>query len=334
MKHFDAKEVKQAASGQWIESIYKAASIDVVPNKHQPCPACGGTDRFRCDDRHGNGDYYCNQCGAGDGFNLLMKIHGCSFDSALSFVASVIGLSLDGKPSILPTRVKHRPPQPIYTPDNPNPAAVKQGEHIRNSASADDGTINRYLVSRGITTGASSPAFIRLMQAYEPASKTTLPCMVCPIRTADGYVTGYHKTYLDPNTGDKAQIENPKRFTPALYDGAYKGCSVWLGRPDGRLIVCEGIETGLAVQQMMNGRAVWCSLSASMMKNITLPSHVRVVEIWCDNDTNQTGQQAAQILHDRLRADSILVKIVTPPDPDTDWLDVLNQRKAVIDATA
>jgi hypothetical protein len=28
--------------------------------KHKPCPSCGGEDRFRFTDRHGDGDYFCS----------------------------------------------------------------------------------------------------------------------------------------------------------------------------------------------------------------------------------------------------------------------------------
>ncbi|WP_435052153.1 primase-helicase zinc-binding domain-containing protein [Escherichia coli] len=47
-------------------------------NRHQPCPVCGGSDRFRFDDREGRGTWYCNQCGAGDGLKLVEKVFGVS----------------------------------------------------------------------------------------------------------------------------------------------------------------------------------------------------------------------------------------------------------------
>ncbi|MFA9256090.1 primase-helicase zinc-binding domain-containing protein, partial [Escherichia coli] len=48
-----------------------ALGIQVLKNRHQPCPVCGGSDRFRFDDREGRGTWYCNQCGAGDGLKLV-----------------------------------------------------------------------------------------------------------------------------------------------------------------------------------------------------------------------------------------------------------------------
>jgi len=52
-----------------------------LTNKHGPCPLCGGKDRFRFDDRHGDGDYFCNQCGPGVGLILVQKKNGWDFQN-------------------------------------------------------------------------------------------------------------------------------------------------------------------------------------------------------------------------------------------------------------
>ena len=83
-------EVKRAAHGRW-PGVLAAFGIpaEMLVNRHGPCPMCGGTDRFRFDDRHGNGEYYCNGCGAGDGFRLLEKHLGWDFPRAAREVAEV-----------------------------------------------------------------------------------------------------------------------------------------------------------------------------------------------------------------------------------------------------
>ncbi len=40
------------ALGHWPR-ILPALGIQVLKNRHQPCPVCGGSDRFRFDDREG-----------------------------------------------------------------------------------------------------------------------------------------------------------------------------------------------------------------------------------------------------------------------------------------
>jgi putative DNA primase/helicase len=59
---------------------------------HGPCPICGGKDRFRFDNRTGHGDRFCNVCRAGDGFQLLMRLHGWDFPTAIEHVLDTAGL--------------------------------------------------------------------------------------------------------------------------------------------------------------------------------------------------------------------------------------------------
>lgn len=90
-------QVRDAALGRWKDLIFPAFAITVPAqkNKHGPCPICGGTDRFRCDDKQGKGTFICNQCGAGDGFELIVKARGMTHGEVLKEVGAVIGLSAD-----------------------------------------------------------------------------------------------------------------------------------------------------------------------------------------------------------------------------------------------
>lgn len=90
-------QVRDAALGRWKDLIFPAFAITVPAqkNKHGPCPICGGTDRFRCDDKQGKGTFICNKCGAGDGFELIVKARGMTHGEVLKEVGAVIGLSAD-----------------------------------------------------------------------------------------------------------------------------------------------------------------------------------------------------------------------------------------------
>lgn len=89
---FQIGDVKARATGMWADTIFPRFNIDVRFKKKTPCPACGGSDRFRYDDKNGNGDYFCQQCGAGDGISLIQKVTGLTFPEALSEVAAIVGL--------------------------------------------------------------------------------------------------------------------------------------------------------------------------------------------------------------------------------------------------
>ena len=81
-----------AARGRWREILPPLGiPLKFLNGKHQACPACGGRDRARFDDRRGNGDYFCSHCGAGNGFDLLQKVHGWAFGETARRVDQIIG---------------------------------------------------------------------------------------------------------------------------------------------------------------------------------------------------------------------------------------------------
>ncbi|ENE1775066.1 DNA primase, partial [Salmonella enterica] len=89
MKMNVTETVKQAC-GYWPR-ILPALGVKVIKNRHQSCPVCGGSDRFRFDDKEGRGTWFCNQCGAGDGLKLVEKVFGVSASEAAGKVNAVTG---------------------------------------------------------------------------------------------------------------------------------------------------------------------------------------------------------------------------------------------------
>tara|TARA_R100000935_G_scaffold26072_1_gene45992 strand:- start:44 stop:922 length:879 start_codon:yes stop_codon:yes gene_type:complete len=53
---------------------------------------CGGDDRFRCDDKRGEGTWICSQCGAGNGFMLVKDFTGLDVYETNKLIAGAIGL--------------------------------------------------------------------------------------------------------------------------------------------------------------------------------------------------------------------------------------------------
>ncbi|HIB1548836.1 TPA: primase-helicase zinc-binding domain-containing protein, partial [Salmonella enterica subsp. enterica serovar Muenchen] len=93
MRNIDLiREVTSAAANNWPH-VLAGLHIDVPdsPRKHAPCPACGGADRFRFDD-NGRGSFICNQCGAGDGLDLIKKVNNCDTTEAAQLAAGVLGI--------------------------------------------------------------------------------------------------------------------------------------------------------------------------------------------------------------------------------------------------
>jgi putative DNA primase/helicase len=90
-----------AASGRWPELLGALAGLspEQLTDKHQPCPACAGADRYRWDRNDGPGGWYCNQCGgkdhaggAGSGMDLLTRVTGWDFKQACRRIEQHLGI--------------------------------------------------------------------------------------------------------------------------------------------------------------------------------------------------------------------------------------------------
>jgi hypothetical protein len=94
MKSYDWHDIKHHASGQWVQILGSLAGIgpEMLRNRHSPCPACGGKDRFRFDDKNGEGTYFCSQCSAGDGISLLEKCSNMPFFECVQAVGKYLML--------------------------------------------------------------------------------------------------------------------------------------------------------------------------------------------------------------------------------------------------
>ena len=86
--------LKDRAAGRW-PGILAALGVpsSALRNRHGPCPipGCGGKDRFRFDDKGGRGTWICSKCGAGDGIELVKRIHGVEFKEAARLIEQHIG---------------------------------------------------------------------------------------------------------------------------------------------------------------------------------------------------------------------------------------------------
>lgn len=93
------EHIQSQANGYYVSRIFSAVGIKLHSNhkKHQPCPLCGGSDRFRCDDKNGTGSWICNQCGAGTGYTLVRDYTGNDAYETHALIADILGID-GGKP--------------------------------------------------------------------------------------------------------------------------------------------------------------------------------------------------------------------------------------------
>lgn len=99
--------VSGAAVGHWPH-ILSALGIKVPPaGRHGACPACGGKDRFRLDDKEGR-HCLCNQCGHGDGLDLVRLVTGRKVKEAADVVSEVLALPEMLEKPALPARKRRQ----------------------------------------------------------------------------------------------------------------------------------------------------------------------------------------------------------------------------------
>ena len=94
-------DLMEAARGRWPDLLASLAGLSTkeLTDEHQPCPLCGGEDRYRFDDIDGSGSWFCNQCGgkqqaggAGNGMDMLMRKTGWDFPTAARRIEQHLGL--------------------------------------------------------------------------------------------------------------------------------------------------------------------------------------------------------------------------------------------------
>ena len=95
--------------------------------------------------------------------------------------------------------------------------------------------------------------------------------------------------------------------------------------------VAEGLETAASAFRA-TGIATWATISAHGMETVVIPEGIDTVLIWADKDKSLRGEQAAEVLTDRLKEEGIRAITLLPATPipkggkSIDWNDVLVQQ--------
>ncbi len=98
----DRVMTKDVARGRW-DMILPALGVPkrLLNKIGQPCPFCGGKDRFQWKDYQSNGGFICRQCGNGDGFELLKRFNKWTFQETARRIDDLLHndyrISLDPK---------------------------------------------------------------------------------------------------------------------------------------------------------------------------------------------------------------------------------------------
>ena len=83
----------ELCKGRWPDILRRLELLSsaALAGRDQPCPTCGGHDRFRFTDK-GFGRWFCRGCGmGGDGLRLVQTIKRVDFQTAAALVETVVG---------------------------------------------------------------------------------------------------------------------------------------------------------------------------------------------------------------------------------------------------
>lgn len=321
--------IKHTAQGRWPE-IFAAAGMDPghFVKSNRPCPLCGGRDRFsllKGERNEPDGRWYCRGCGYGDGIELVKRFRGSTFPQTLRWLEAYLG-------------IEHQRESFCHRPEGLSEAEKTVRRRERNlafwNAAVPLRDLSRespqwkYLASRGL--GACDASAMLRAEAETEAWETNedgerrsagrYPVLLAAVTDGSGGIITLHRTFLTPD-GGKAPLSSPKKLAPgAIEDGLIR-----LFPPTAILCLAEGIETALSVHEM-TGLSVWSAISLTGLRKFgEVPEGVKKIHICGDNDRSYAGAAGAYELAARIRRSrpDIEVAVHIPPEPGTDWNDVL-----------
>lgn len=306
----DAAAIHASLGAEGWRGILAACGVgeEFLRNKHGPCPVCGGKDRFRFDNKRGRGDFYCNQCGSGDGFKLIMLTTGCSFVSARKLVIEQSG--------IVPTQ------QPVVPRGTPEEEVARPTRRVtsllRESCKVEDcEPAIRYLESRALwplPAEHSLRAHPSVEYWHDRKRIGVFPAIIAAVRDINGELVTVHVTYLEAD-GRKISEYEPRKLLSGMT--GRRGCAVRLAALSETLGIAEGIETALSATRL-HGLPVWAALNTSLLTKFVPPGQVTKLIIFADRDV--AGLDAASKLMQSLQG-RVELQIKTPNLKD--WNDAL-----------
>lgn len=288
-----------AAKGRWPQ-LLSALGINVAPHgHHSPCPVCGGKDRFRFDNREGRGTWICNQCGAGDGLNLVERKLDISVKEAAVKVAEILG-------EVQPLAVHHDEAAEQKQKDNARHRAAGQAKALVNAARKAAG--NAYLKNKGWPD--KEALNLQGSGLHVGGIDFAAGDLVIPLYDLSGHLVN-------------AQLINGAGKKCTLAGGQVTGAAHHFEGNDNTVIwMAEGYATGLTIHAL-TGETVYVTMGANNFPHLAeclrekYPDALLLMA--ADNDENGTGQKKAK------EAANLVNGNVAIPLIAGDWNDVFMQ---------
>lgn len=317
MKPIDViREVKLKAKGQW-QNILSNLGAEVPLNTHTACPHCGGKDRFRFDDKDGDGTFICSQCGAGDGLDLVQRVIGGSVKEAAYEVAGMIGIDTrsDNPPTYSSDEVKAQ---------QEAQRAQQEETKAREKAEKHERFTERYRRTIAhIKRGESD--YIKA-KGFQGVEMDLLPdgSLIIPLLDGNGTITA-------------AQTIKPNGEKRLLLDSAKNGSYYPINEPVNvsTVIIAEGLATAMTCHILQPEAHTVAAIDAGNLIHVAKVMRTKYPEsqiiIAGDNDSKN------EVNTGKVKAEAAAREVsgyVSIPPCQGDWNDYLQSRERKATASA
>ena len=302
-------EITTQAVGKW-DYIFQSLGIEVGNGKHCPCPVCGGKDRFRFDNQNGRGTYICNQCGSGDGLELIKNYCQCDAKEASNRVAECLNLSNQNNQIRENLAFRKIDSEQLYNDNIPDNPVCKKVEYLLSKATLGQ---SQYLTKKGLTFDLplldNGRIFVPMLNLHNE------------------YAGGQ---FIEPD-GSKHLMKGSNKKS------AFISVRSILSRPNevskelltaNEIIICEGLATGISISEFRHRSRVISAIDAGNLIHVSkaireLNPTAKII-IAGDNDIGQSPNTG---LAKAIEAAQAVNGYYSVPDTDCkcDWDDYRQQ---------
>lgn len=244
-----AREPLSALFERFGHRLRKAGRVRecLCPFHAEKTPSCTVDDA--------KGMFFCHGCSTGgDVIDAVMRLQGCSFPDAVTFLGGARDLSEFDRKRL----EKQRQTREAEVLADRQRTSLSVERLLGECTAFARSHAEAYLSARGLAPSAAQARDLRFHAGLDyrgftsPEAEDTevlgrFPAMLALIRDAGGSVIGLHRTYLDPVEPVKLRPPgDPKRNRAKKILGEHRGGSIALSPPSPRMAYGEGIETTLS----------------------------------------------------------------------------------------
>lgn len=203
--------------------------------------------------------------------------------------------------------------EPSERPDKAKPGSPEAAKRLWAASKPLDGSVAKaYLARRSICHAANEPSLRSHPRCYyrpsdedDPGTRGAWPALIGAVTDEAGRVTGVHRTWLDPDTCDKAALAYQRRAM-----GHLLGHGIRFGGTGQVMAAGEGIETILSLREIMASLPMIAATSAAHLAAMSFPAGLRRLYVAVDAD--DAGAGALATLQERGQIDGIEIVPLEP----------------------